>query len=378
MAKVVRPWAAALPAKVTVPVCVRLPRVRTFAPPAKDNTLITLVPVLNVAAAVMVVAPRSICVPVVSTMPAMLVPLADVVSKPPVKVNVSPPLPKVTAPVLRKSTSATKVLPVPVMLTVVAVANVIKSFTVTAPVNAADAPLVMVKSLIATVVPVMAPPVPALRPRLKAPLIALKVMAAPAVEPPALVLSTVLFAVKATAAKFMASPDVETLVFRIAALATVNALLNKDAAVAKATPVPPAVNVVVPVIVPPPETAFTDIVPAPAAVIFNEPAAVIKASSVLLRFNPPVALPKDTFTPESLVIPIAPVTFIAAPIETSAALEIVSAESSVELPTVSVKVTVPAPAVRPRDCAPLIVLLKSMLLLVVARATLAPKVTAPV
>ena len=188
----------------------------------------------------------------------------------------------------------------------------------------------------------------------------------------------VLFTVKETAAKFMASPDVETLVFRIAALATVNALLNKDAAVAKATPVPPAVNVVVPVIVPPPETAFTVIAPAPAAVIFNEPAAVIKASSELLRFNPPVALPKDTFTPESLVIPIAPVTFIAAPIETSAALEIVSAESSVELPTVSVKVTVPAPAVRPRDCAPLIVLLKSMLLLVVARATLAPKVTASV
>ena len=171
-------------------------------------------------------------------------------------------------------------------------------------------------------------PAPAVRLRVCAPLsVPAKAMFAPAVEPPALVLSTVLFAVKETAAKFMASSDVETLVFRIAALATVNALLNKDAAVAKVTPVPPAVNVVIPLMVPPPETAFTVIVPAPAAVIFNEPAAVIKASSELLRFNPPVALPKDTFTPELLVIPIAPVTLIAAPIETSPALVMVSAES---------------------------------------------------
>ena len=125
----------------------------------------------------------------------------------------------------------------------------------------------------------------------------------------------------------MASPDVETLVFRIAALTTVNALLNKDAAVAKVTPVPPAVKVVIPVMVPPPETAFTVIVPAPAAVMFKDPAAVMKSSSALLRFNPPVALAKDTFTPELLVIPIAPVTLIAAPIETSPALVMVSAES---------------------------------------------------
>jgi hypothetical protein len=202
-------------------------------------------------------------------------------------------------------------------------------------------------------------------------------MSSPAVEPPAL-LSTVLLAVKETAAKIMASSDVETLVFRIAALATVNALLNKDAAVTKVTPVPPAVNVVVPVIVPPPETAFVVIVPVPAAVMFNEPAAVIKASSVLLRFKPPVALPKDTLTPELLVIPIAPVTFIAAPIETSPALEIVSAESCALLPTVLVKVTVPAPAVRPRVCVPLSVLLNKMFLLVVVRVVFAPRITAPV
>ena len=45
---------------------------------------------------------------------------------------------------------------------------VIKSLTVTAPVNAAEAPLLMVKSLMATDVPVIAPPVPASSPRLKA------------------------------------------------------------------------------------------------------------------------------------------------------------------------------------------------------------------
>ena len=115
-------------------------------------------------------------------------------AKPPVKRNVSPPLPKVTAPVLRKSTLATKVLLVPVMLTVVTVAAVIKSLTVTAPVNAADAPLVMVKSLIATVVPVMAPPVPALRPRLKAPL-----MPAPNVMALLLVVVRVVSAARVTA-----------------------------------------------------------------------------------------------------------------------------------------------------------------------------------
>ena len=97
-----------------MPVCVMLPRVRTFAPPTKDATLIAPVPLLNVAAAVMLVAPKSICVSVVSTMPAMLVPLAAVVSKPPVKVLVSPaPLPRVTVPVFRKVVSVVKVLIVP-------------------------------------------------------------------------------------------------------------------------------------------------------------------------------------------------------------------------------------------------------------------------
>ena len=68
------------------------------------------------------------------------------------------------------------------MLTVVAVAAVIKSLTVTAPVNAAEAPLVMVRLLIATDVPVMAPPVPASRPKLKE--LAPSVMPAPKVINP--------------------------------------------------------------------------------------------------------------------------------------------------------------------------------------------------
>ena len=55
--------------------------------------------------------------------------------------------------------------------------------TVTAPVKAAEAPLLMVKSLMATDVPVIAPPVPASSPRLKAPVMpAPKRIAAPAGE----------------------------------------------------------------------------------------------------------------------------------------------------------------------------------------------------
>ena len=61
---------------------------------------------------------------------------------------------------------------------------VIKSFTVTALVNAADAPLLMVKSLMATDVPVIAPTVPALSPRLNAPVMPVpKRIFAPAAEP---------------------------------------------------------------------------------------------------------------------------------------------------------------------------------------------------
>ena len=74
-------------------------------------------------------------------------------------------------------------MPVPVMLMLVAVAVVIKSLTLTAPVKAAEAPLEMVKSLIVTDLPVIAPPVPALRLRSKAPpMAAPKRMFCPAAE----------------------------------------------------------------------------------------------------------------------------------------------------------------------------------------------------
>ena len=60
----------------------------------------------------------------------------------------------------------------------------IKSLTVTAPVKAADAPLLMVKSLMATDVPVIVPTDPALSPRLNAPVMPVpKRIFEPAAEP---------------------------------------------------------------------------------------------------------------------------------------------------------------------------------------------------
>ena len=121
------------------------------------------------------------------------------------------------------------------------------------------------------------------------------------------------------------APVVVILAEIIAVLATVKALLKLDAPPEKVTPVPPAVNVVIPLMVPPPETAFTVIVPDPAAVMFNE-VAVMKSSSASVRLNPAPAVPKNTFTPELLVMLTVPA-LIAAPIETSLAIA-----ESVELP----------------------------------------------
>jgi len=83
------------------------------------------------------------------------------------KVEVPATSPKVTRPLLRKSTFTAKVLPMPVKLMVVAVALVIKALTVTAPVKVADVPLVMVRLLMLTEVPLIVP-APAVSPRLKA------------------------------------------------------------------------------------------------------------------------------------------------------------------------------------------------------------------
>ena len=87
---------------------------------------------------------------------------------------------------------------------------VIKSLTFTAPVNAAEVPLVMVRLLMFTDVPVIAPPVPASSPRSKAPVMPEpKIIFAPPTEP--FVVATVELAVSVTPPgpfpKLMSSPE---------------------------------------------------------------------------------------------------------------------------------------------------------------------------
>lgn len=90
---------------------------------------------------------------------------------------------------------------VPVVLVMVVVAASTALWKVVLP------ELEMVKSLIATVVPVMAPTVPALRPKLKAPLMpAKKVMFAPADALP--VVATLELAARVTAPVMETAPDV--------------------------------------------------------------------------------------------------------------------------------------------------------------------------
>ena len=242
--------------------------------------------------------PKLITSPELLITPPRLDTVIPVKFKPPSKANVSPPLPRVTRPVFKKSTFATKLLLVPVMLTEYGFAVVIKSSTLTTPVKDADAALVMVKLLMLTVVPVIAPPVPAFRSRLKeltpSVMPAPKVIAAPFAKPPAVVLITDEPVINATVLlKSKISPEVATFTpAMVAALATVKGLSNKESLLSKVTPVPLAVNVVIPFIVPPPETAFTAIMPEPAAVMSNEPAAVMKSSSASFRLKPEPAVPK--------------------------------------------------------------------------------------
>ena len=118
-------------------------------------------------------------------------------------------------------------------------------------------------------------------------------------------------AVRVTPAKVIASPVVVTFTPRLAALATVNALLKLESAPENVTPVPPAVRVVMPVITPPLVTPSTVMVPAPAAVMFNE-SAVIKTNSALLISKPTAAVPNPTFTPALLVMLTTPTAVIAA------------------------------------------------------------------
>ena len=98
-------------------------------------------------------------------------------------------------------------MPVPVMLMVVAVAVVIKSLTWIAPVKAADMPLVIVKSLLVTDLPVIAPLVPALRLRSKAPpMAAPKRMSLPAAESCVVAIDELVRKVTPPAPKFTTPP----------------------------------------------------------------------------------------------------------------------------------------------------------------------------
>ena len=147
----------------------------------------------------------------------------------------------------------------------------------TASVNAAEAPLAMVKSLILTDVPVMEPVAPVSRLRSNVP------VTAPSVRLPAGVMALVLsetLAPKVTALKIIASSEVETLTKRMLGLATVNALLKLEATPEKVTPVPPAVNVVIPVITPPLVMPSTIMVPKPAAVMLSDPAVIALTSPI--------------------------------------------------------------------------------------------------
>ena len=91
-------------------------------------------------------------------------------------------------------------------------AVVIKSFTVIAPVNAAEAALVKVRLLMFTEVPVIAPVEPAVRPKSNVPAPSVipkpKVIAAPAAVPPALVVSMAIFAVRTVAPVKLTAPPV--------------------------------------------------------------------------------------------------------------------------------------------------------------------------
>ena len=146
-------------------------------------------------------------------------------------------------------------------------------------------------------------------------------------SPPAVVIPTAPVVNATVLLKITLSPEVvKVLPAIVAALATVNALLKEESVVTNLTPVPPAVRVVMPEIIPPVVTPFT-VIMAPFAVMFNAlvpPVLVIRASSALSRLKPPTrGEPKNTPTPASLVMLTGPATLIAAPMSTSPALAMV-------------------------------------------------------
>ena len=205
--------------------------------------------------------------------------------------------------------------PVPVLMTFTTVAGTVNVTALTAPVNIAVPPMLLKAN-----VPTPLTDVPfTSAPAMPLPVIKFKPKPAPVTAPsvisPAVVVAFVFnetVAPNVIAPKFIASSDVETPALRIAALATVNALSKLESAPENVTPVPPAVRVVVPVIAPPVVTPSTVIVPAPAAVMFNE-VAVMKPNSTLSIFKPTAAVPNPTFTPALLVMLTAPAAALIAP-----------------------------------------------------------------
>ena len=203
--------------------------------------------------------------------------------------------------------------PLPVLTTFRTVAGTVNVTALTAPVNAAVPPILLRANVPTplTVVPVTSAPRagPVLKFKSKpAPVTAPRVMSL--VPATALVFKET-FAPKVIAAKVIAASIVETSTLRIAGLTTVNALSKLELTPENVTPVPPAVRVVMPVITPPLVTPSTVMVPAPAAVMFNE-AAVMKPKSALLISKPTAAVPNPTFTPALLVMLTTPTAVIAA------------------------------------------------------------------
>ena len=115
-----REFTVTLSEKVIVPVWPASPKVKANGPTPSVIvvTPMAALPLFNVESAVIVVAPRSIWVLVVATVPAMLTPPAETAPKPPIKVELSVlSLPMVVRPVLRKSVSLSITLAAPSKLT---------------------------------------------------------------------------------------------------------------------------------------------------------------------------------------------------------------------------------------------------------------------
>ena len=148
------------------------PKSKVFPPsviPAPKTILPTPVPVLTVESAPSVTppVPKSAVSLVVIIPPCRVTAALPVNDTPPPKVDWSVAAsPSVTFPSSAKSTCTVNVFAAPFRVIVPLLAVVIRSLTVTLPVNVLDAALVRVRSVMLVVVAtVIAPPVPAFRPK---------------------------------------------------------------------------------------------------------------------------------------------------------------------------------------------------------------------